>query len=305
MATTVTPAVLAALFKAYHGAFQKALSENQQKTQWQQVATLVPSVSGSNLYAWLGQFPMLREWIGPRAIKAMAAHGYEIANKTYEGTVAIPRVAVEDDQAGVYLPLFEEMGRAAAYHPDSLVFGALAQGMVQACYDGQNFFDTEHPVYAEADGTGAVTYVSNLDVPAADPGPTWYLLDTSRAIKPIMNQERLKPELTSKTNPNNSDHVFEHDEYLHGVRARGNAGFGFWQMAYASRQPLTGEFYGKARAAMRGLKTDGGRLLKIKPTLLVVPPQLEATALKLLVKDENGGNEWAGSAELFVCDELA
>lgn len=76
MATTVTPAVLAALFKAYHGAFQKALSENQQKTQWQQVATLVPSVSGSNLYAWLGQFPMLREWIGPRAIKAMAAHGY-------------------------------------------------------------------------------------------------------------------------------------------------------------------------------------------------------------------------------------
>jgi len=55
---------------------------------------------------------------------------------------------------------------------------------------------------------------------------------------------------------------------------------------------------------MQGFTADGGRPLKIKPTLLVVPPALEAQARKLLVKDENGGNEWAGTAELFVCDEL-
>ncbi|MGK4383416.1 Mu-like prophage major head subunit gpT family protein [Ectopseudomonas oleovorans] len=85
---------------------------------------------------------------------------------------------------------------------------------------------------------------------------------------------------------------------------RCNAGFGFWQMAYASRQPLTAVHYGNARAAMQNFVADGGRPMKIKPTLLVVPPQLEAQARKLLVKDENGGNEWAGTAELFVCDEL-
>lgn len=304
MAVTISPALLDALFKGYRAEYQRAFNAAQQTTSWQKIATLVPSTTAGNIYPWLGQFPALREWIGARVIKAMAAKGYTIENKLYEGTVTVPRTAVEDDQAGVFLPMFSEMGRAAAYHPESLVFELLKAGTSTECYDGQNFFDTEHPVYANVDGTGDVTTVSNLDVPASDPGPMWFLLDTSRAIKPIIFQERTKPELTSKTDPANSDHVFNHDEYVHGVRYRCNAGFGFWQMAYASRQPLTGEFYGKARAAMQGFTADGGRPLKIKPTLLVVPPALEAQARKLLVKDENGGNEWAGTAELFVCDEL-
>jgi phage major head subunit gpT-like protein len=305
MAVTVSPALLAALFAGYRAEYQKALEAAKQSTSWSKVATLVPSTSSGNLYPWLGQFPTLREWIGARVLKNMAAKGYSIENKLFEATVGIKKTQVEDDQAGVFLPMFAEMGRAAAYHPESLVYELLLAGLTTECYDGQNFFDTEHPVYAEADGSGAVTNVSNLDVPGANPGPLWFLLDTSRAIKPIIFQERTKPELTSKTDPNNSDHVFNHDEYLHGVRYRCNAGFGFWQMAYASRQVLNGDNYGKARAAMQGFKADGGRPLKIKPTLLVVPPQLEAAGRKLLAKDENGGNEWAGTAELFVCDELA
>ena len=55
---------------------------------------------------------------------------------------------------------------------------------------------------------------------------------------------------------------------------------------------------------MMGFRADGGRPLGIKPNLLVVPPSLESAARKLLVKDENGGNEWAGSAELLVCEWL-
>lgn len=304
MAVTITPALLAALFKGYRAEYQKALDAALQETQWKKVATLVPSGTAGNIYPWLGQFPGLREWIGERLLKNMAAHGYTIENKKYEGTVTIGRTLVEDDQAGVFLPMFNEMGRAAAYHPESLVFELLKAGLTTECYDGQNYFDTEHPVYPNVDGTGTAALVSNLDVPGSSPGPTWFLLDTSRAIKPLIFQERTKPEMTSKTDPNNSDHVFTHDEFVHGVRYRCNAGFGFWQMAYASRQPLTGEFYGKARAAMQSFVADGGRPMKIKPTLLVVPPQLEAQARKLLVKDENGGNEWAGTAELFVCDEL-
>lgn len=304
MAVKITPGLLDALFTGYRAEYQKALAAALQTTQWAKVATLVPSSTSENIYPWLGQFPTLREWIGARVLKDMAAHGYAIKNRKFEGTVTIPRDHVEDDQAGVYLPMFSEMGRAAAYHPESLVFELLKAGFTTACYDGQNFFDEEHPVYENVDGTGAVESVSNMDVPAVDPGPAWFLLDVSRVIKPIIFQERTKPEIASKTDPNNSDHVFNHDEFVHGVRYRCNAGFGFWQMAYASRQPLNGDNYGKARAAMQGFTADGGRPMKIKPTLLVVPPRLEAAGLKLLAKDENGGNEWAGTAELFVCDEL-
>lgn len=302
MAVTITPGLLQALFAGYRAEYQKAFEAAE--PQWSRVATLVPSSTATNLYAWLGQFPMLREWIGARVLKDMAANGYTVENKLFEGTVGVKRTMVEDDQAGIFRPMFAEMGRAAAYHPDDLVFTLLNAGFTSACYDGQNFFDTEHPVYPNVDGSGVAALVSNMDIPVADPGPTWYLLDDTRVIKPLIFQERTKAELESKTNPANSDHVFDHDEYVHGVRYRCNAGFGLWQMAFASQQPLDATHYGKARKAMREFKADGGRPLKIKPKLLVVPPALEAQALALVAKDENGGNPWAGSAEVMVCDEL-
>ena len=299
----ITAALLQALFQGFRADYQRGLQAAP--TQWRDVATLVPSAAASNTYAWLGQFPKLREWVGDRVVKDMAAHGYSITNKLFEGTVGIARTAVEDDSAGVYRPLFEEMGRAAGVHPDELVFALLAAGATTLCFDGQSFFDTDHPVYPNVDGTGVAASVSNLDVPVTDPGATWYLLDTTRAIKPLIFQERTRAELESKSNPANSDHVFGTDEYLHGVRYRCNAGFGFWQMAYASRQPLDATHYGNARAAMRGFKADGGRPLGVTPNLLVVPPALEAQALKLVVKDANNGNEWAGSATVLVCPWLA
>lgn len=298
----VTPALLQALFVGFRADYQRGLQAAP--SQWKDVATLVPSAAASNTYGWLGQFPKLREWVGQRVIKDMAAHGYSITNKLFEGSVGIARTAVEDDTAGVYRPMFEEMGRAAGTHPDELVFALLAAGMTTACYDGQYFFDTDHPVFPNVDGTGVAVSVSNKDVPGVDPGPTWYLLDTTRAIKPLIFQERTKPELENKTNPANSDHVFDHDEYLHGIRYRCNAGFGFWQMAYASRQTLDAAHYGAARAAMGEFKADGGRPLGIRPNLLVVPPALEAQALALVAKDENGGNPWAGSAKVIVCPWL-
>lgn len=299
----ITPALLKALFVGFSSSFEKGKAKAV--SQYKEIATVVPSNSASNTYGWLGQFPMLREWIGERVLKQMAAHGYSIQNKTYEGTVAVPRTAVEDDQVGVYLPLFEEMGRASEVHPDQVIFTLLAEGFTTECFDGQNFFDEEHQVFSEVDGTGTAGAVSNMDVPANGAGPAWFLLDTTRALKPLIYQERLKPELDSKTDASNSDHVFMHDEYVHGVRARNAGGFGFWQMAFASRQPLDSENYSNARAAMGEFKADGGRPLGIVPNLLVVPPRLEGAAKKLVAKDAEGGNEWFGSAKVLVCPWLA
>ncbi|MBF5759386.1 head protein, partial [Escherichia coli] len=166
-----------------------------------------PSTSKSNTYGWLGQFPQFREWIGSRVIEKMKAYGYAIVNKTFEGTVAINRDDFEDDNLGIYSPLFQEMGRAAAAQPDELVFAALRDGINAACYDGQNFFDTEHPVYPKVDGSGDAQMVSNMFVAktgsvgaqADYSGPAWYLLDCSRAVKPLIYQDRRKAELVAQT----------------------------------------------------------------------------------------------------------
>ncbi|SDA18141.1 Mu-like prophage major head subunit gpT [Pseudomonas sp. NFPP10] len=290
----ITPASLAALYTAFKAEFQKAQAATP--TDWQRIATLVPSSSASNTYGWLGQFPSFREWIGERVLKNMAAHGYTITNKSYEASVGIPRSAIEDDEVGVYKPLFEEMGRASTTHPDELVFGLLKAGQSEKCYDGQYFFDVDHPVYASNDGTGTAVSVSNFQ---EGTGPAWYLLDVSRAIKPLIFQKRRDYALKAMTSLDDES-VFMRDEYRYGVDARAQVGFGFWQFAYCSKAPLTPDSYGAARAAMKAFKGDGGRPLGVTPGLLVVPSVLEGSARKILKKDADGGNEWAGTAEVLA-----
>jgi len=272
----ITPALLSGLRTGFSKAFQDALTNTP--TDWEKVATRVPSSSASNTYAWLGQFPTLREWVGDRVLKDMAAQAYQVQNKLYEGTVAVKRTDIEDDNVGVYTPLFAEMGRAAKAHADQLVFGLLAAGETTTCYDGQNFFDTDHPVYPNVDGTGTATLVSNLQ---AGTGPAWYLLDTSRALKPLIFQERTTPELDALTSTQD-EMVFMSDTYRYGVRYRCNAGFGFWQLAYKSNAALDAGNFNAAMAAMMQAKADGGRPLGVKPTTLVVPPSLRADAMALI-----------------------
>lgn len=61
----------------------------------------------------------------------------------------------------------------------------------------------------------------------------WFLLDTRKAIKPLIFQSRKEPEFAAITDPN-SEHVFKNNSFLYGVDARGNVGFSFWQLAFGS-----------------------------------------------------------------------
>lgn len=270
---------LADLFVGFQAAFNQGF--NDATVDWQQIATPIPSSTREQHYAWLGQFPQLREWIGERVLKDMAAHDYRVKNKKFESTVKVSRDDIDDDQFGIYKPLFEAMGYAAKQHPDELVFGLLAAGLGSKCYDGQYFFDTDHPV-----GENDVQSVSNLQTGSGNP---WFLLDTSRPLKPLIFQKRRDYALRMVTNLDDSQ-VFMSDEYVYGVDARVNAGFGFWQQAFASQATLSQANFEAARAAMRAVKSDEGRPLGIRPTLLVVGPSNEAAANETIkVQRQSGG----------------
>ena len=60
----------------------------------------------------------------------------------------------------------------------------------------------------------------------------WFVLDTSRVVKPLIYQLRVPVEF--KALEGDSEHAFKNDEYLYGVRARYNVGFGDWRYAYGS-----------------------------------------------------------------------
>jgi len=303
----ITPALLTALNTGYRREFQQAYTAANEASFWRQVATMVSSASTSNTYGWLGDFPALIVWAGDRTVKDMAADGYSLVNKLYEATVGVPRTAIEDDIYGTYNPLMASMGMEAAQHPDRLVADLIAAGASTLCYDGQNFFDTDHPVYPNVDGTGTAATVSNYDLPGSSPGPLWVLLDTTKPLRPFIFQERTRPEFEAKTNPATSDNVFTKDRFEYGIRYRCNAGFGFWQMAYGSRNTLNAANFETYRTAMRKVTADGGRPMGIRPNVCLVSPDNESAANRLFktMVDANGAsNPHYNACEVIVTSWL-
>lgn len=290
---------LRTLETSFKALFQKAFDGTEAFSD--RIATKTSSGTAEELYAWLGQFPRLREWIGPRVINNLVAHGYSIKNKLFESTIQIPRTSIEDDQYGIYAPMASEMGRAAKEHPDELLFQLLASGFTELCYDGKPFFSEAHPVL-DIPKNSKVIPTSNMQ---SGSGAAWFLLDTTRAIRPLIWQERIGPSFTSLTN-DGDEPVFWKDDYVYGVRARHNVGFGFWQLAFGSKAELNPTNYAAARKAMTKLKGDEGGLLGIRPDVLVVPYDLEEAARRLIFADtiEGTSNIWKGSAELIIAARL-
>ena len=287
----INPQNLRGIYVSFNTLFNQAFSE--QKPTYEKVATVVPSASDSETYAWLGDIPGRREWIGDREIQNLTGSDYTIKNKDFELTVGVDRNAIEDDKIGLYKPSIQMLGASAASHPDELVYALLASGFEAKCYDGKAFFATDHEVgknavsnkitsklslesyvtarammrgYKNSKGRSLALVPNLLVVPPTleakareilvaefingtkntmqgtaelhvEPRLTsdtaWFLLDTSRPIKPLIYQQRKKAKFVSKT-AETDDNVFMSKKFIYGADSRGNAGFGFWQMAVGS-----------------------------------------------------------------------
>ena len=294
-------ALFIVLKKTFNNAFDAAPS------QWDQVATLVPSSTRTNDYTWLDRFPRLKKWVGDKVVQALTEHNYTLTNDSYAATVEVDRDDIEDDQIGIYAPQAQDAGFSAKQWPDELVFEALNKAFTEKCYDGLTFISDKHPNGKDKDGKAVL--VSNLGtaplsaaslataqasygkgrtalrnmkdvegrplnvnptllvVPPAledtanalmtaerlDDGKTniykgtakvlvvpwltsdtaWFLMDTTRAIKPLIFQQRKKPVFVTQQDMNNPD-VFMRKMLKFGAEARGAAGYGLWQMIFGS-----------------------------------------------------------------------
>ena len=291
---------LARLYTAFTAVFNAAIQETE--TWFERVAMTVPASTRIMDYKFLLDFPMVREWIGDRQISSLEPKAYQVESKDWEATIEVDRNDIEDEQLGFYNPIVAALAQEARKHPERLIAGLLAGGFATACYDGKNFFDTEHPV-----GSGTA---SNF---GGGSGTAWFLLDASRAIKPFIFQLRRNVQLV-RMDRQEDEHAFMRKKYRYGVDYRGAAAYGLWQMAYSSKETLNATNYAAARTAMMSLTNSEGRPLGIKPGLLLVPPSLEAQAREILqaqfiIGDPSAGgtrsNVWQGTADLLVVPELA
>lgn len=272
---------------------------------WKRIAKAMESSGPSNTYEWLSQFPAFREWVGARLHKVAKETAYTVPNRKFENTLDIPRTSIEDDNYGMYGDVAESHGQSVIDLKNDLVFAAITAGFASICYDGQYFFDTDHPVYPNEDGTGAPTTVSNMQAGAGEP---WVLLCTKRAPQPFYLQERVKAEFVPKTSAANSDGVFENDVFSYGGRWRGDAVYGFWQLAFGSKAAATVANFEAAYKAMLKFAGDGNRKLGIVPDLLICGPDNQSAFEALLKAEKNAAgasNTNYNKVELLVTPWLA
>jgi phage major head subunit gpT-like protein len=278
----INSANLRMLTTGYRANFQTGLSGVA--PMWNRVASLVTSTTSEELYPWLSQIPGMRKWIGERQVNNVKADAYRLINESWEDTVEVERPKIEDDRYGIYAPLMTMLGDAAARQPDELVFRTVGQGFSTNCFDGQFFFDTDHPVI---DAAGVVQSVSNVQTGG---GPAWYLLDTSKALKPFIFQERQKPRFSALDNPDDQA-VFSRNVFQYGADSRNTAGFGFWQTAFGSRATLNAANFEAAYFAMKAFKKDGGEPLAITPNVLLVGTSNQSAAETIVKKMNLAGGE--------------
>src|SRR6478609_2951405 len=110
------------------------------------LATEVPSTTRTNTYGWMGRLLNMRKWDGPRVIQNLNTFAYQLENEPYELTVGVDRDDIEDDQLGVYNPLFDELGRNGVKWPDQVLKTALQAGTTNLGFDGVAMFSTAHPL---------------------------------------------------------------------------------------------------------------------------------------------------------------
>jgi phage major head subunit gpT-like protein len=281
MSRVITPALLEAAQRGFKTNFQTGFAGYT--ALYTLLATIVPSSAAVEDYGWLGSIPKLREWIGDRHVHGLSSKHYQIRNRKFELTIGVSRDDIEDDKLGLYRPRFEMMGASAAEHPDEVLFEVINGAWAANCYDGQFFFDTDHPVGKP----GLETSVSNMQAGAGEP---WILADMSRPLKPFIFQKRRDYNFVWKEDPKTSDGVFMRDEYTYGVDARVSAGYGFWQMAYGSKADLTAENLRAAFTAMKDFSDDEGRKLGIRPTHLIVGNGQYFAARDILMSEKIDGS---------------
>jgi phage major head subunit gpT-like protein len=290
---------LAQLYTGFTAVFNAAFQET--KTWHERVAMTVPAATRIMDYKFLLDFPMVREWMGDRQISSLEPKAYQVETKDWEATIEVDRNDIEDDQLGFYNPIIAALAQEARRHPEKLIADLMLNGFTAPCYDGESFFSASHPV-----GAGTA---SNF---GGGSGAGWYLLDTGRAIKPFIFQLRREVQLV-RMDRQDDEHAFMRKKLRYGVDYRGAAGYGLWQLAYASKESLNATNYAAARTAMMSVSNAEGRPLGITPSLLIVPPSLEAQAREILqaqfiIGDPTAGgsrtNIWQGTADLLVAPEL-
>jgi len=130
--------------RAVIGIYYARLETNPGLAWVDAVSNMFGSDQTSETYAFLGQSPAMREWIGGRQGKGLAANSLILTNRHYEATLEIAVRDARRDKTGQIVARVNEFADRAITHWASLLSTLLINAPSTVCYDGQYYFDTDH-----------------------------------------------------------------------------------------------------------------------------------------------------------------
>lgn len=227
----ITPEYLDTVNTGFKAIFDESFEASEALAYYKKVATVIEAKSKTVNYGWLGDVPLMREWIGERVLNDLTLYDYEIKRKKFEVAIEIDREDIEYDDLGIIKPRIMGMASSISYHYDELVFGLFEKNGL--CYDGKAFFDDEH-LFGK-DSSGVDIEYSNIGTAELSKG--------------------------------------------------------------SLRSAIT---------AMSKIKSDKGRTLYVRPNILVIPPELEETAIILLKSDliDGSSNVYKDMLEYVISPHL-
>lgn len=130
--------------RAVIGMFYERLNANPGSNWIDPISMLINSDQESETYAWLGQVPQMRQWIGGRQPKSLREIELTIRNVHYEASLDILVRWLRRDKSGQVQIRINELADRTNSHWASLLSTLIINGESTVCYDGQYFFDTDH-----------------------------------------------------------------------------------------------------------------------------------------------------------------
>lgn len=130
--------------RAIIGEFYKTLEQDAGAGWIGLVSMLFTSDQESETYKWLGQSPVMREWVGGRHAKGFRENGLTIENLHYEATIEVLLRELRRDKTGQVLLRIRELAMRTNSHWASILSTLIKNGATGLCYDGQYFYDTDH-----------------------------------------------------------------------------------------------------------------------------------------------------------------
>jgi len=131
--------------RAVLGEFKRALEVSKPPSWFGQVANQFTSDQAIEEYPWLSETPALREWVGGRNAKGFTENNISIRNRHFEATIDVLVRDMRRDKFGMIQARVNDLVTRAMAHPAKILTELIIAGESTVCYDGEFFFDTNHP----------------------------------------------------------------------------------------------------------------------------------------------------------------